>query len=95
MKIFEPKPIGKETFLTSWFIGTILFVIFYLSKETILLIIGVYYFLIAIVINFLILFHEFFQACNDLSNSKRYWISCLYILANIPISMIYLNLMFP
>lgn len=93
MKTIEPKPIGKETFSIYWTIGTFLFVSFYLFKSDIIIQLGFFYVLFAVIINVSILLHEFFQACNDIPNSK-YWISCLFILANIPIAIFYLALLF-
>ncbi|KMQ70359.1 hypothetical protein SDC9_123400 [bioreactor metagenome] len=94
MKTFEQKPIGKHVFVTFWFIGTILLFAFYFSKSDLLLMFGIYYVILAVVINLLILLHEFLQAVNEFTMRSKYWISCLYILANLPITCLYLYIIF-
>lgn len=92
MNFFEPKPIGKETFSIFFTVGSFLFFAYYFSRCNCLIMIGLYFILISIIINSVILFHEFFQALNNLSYSRKYWISCLWITSNIPISIIYLRI---
>ncbi|WP_447951813.1 hypothetical protein [Chryseobacterium koreense] len=94
MKTFEQKPIGKHVFITFWFIGTILFFAFYFSRNSLLFMVGFYYVILAVVINLLILLHEFSQAVNEFSMRSKYWSSCLYILANIPVTFLYLHILF-
>ena len=81
--------LGKITFLTSFLAGTLLLILFLLTKEGILITAGLYYIMMAFVINLLIALYELVEYITDTSGKKSSGNSVLLMLANIPVAIGY------
>lgn len=80
---------GKNTFLISWIIGTVILLLYVLTKSWILVWAGFYYLVAAVVINTIIFFHELLAFVIDVADHKPHGNSALLVLLNIPIAALY------
>ncbi|UZT96911.1 hypothetical protein ODZ84_17050 [Chryseobacterium fluminis] len=85
---------GKNTFLISWIIGTVILLLYVLTKSWILVWAGFYYVLAAAIINMIIFFHELLAFVIDVADHKPHGNSALLILLNVPIAALYFLIFF-
>lgn len=85
---------GKYTFLISFGLGTFLFLLFLMTGNDYLLILGGTYIIFAILVNVTVLLCELLVFLMDVSERKDSGNSVLLLLANIPIAGIYLMIIF-
>ncbi|AZA79191.1 hypothetical protein EG347_17595 [Chryseobacterium sp. G0186] len=85
---------GKYTFMISFILGNLLFLIFLISRSEFLLLFGFAYVMIAIVVNTIVLLYELARYLGVISEEKASGNSVLLLLANIPIALIYLLILF-
>ncbi|QBJ87851.1 hypothetical protein DDI74_16985 [Chryseobacterium gleum] len=83
------SPLGEKTFLISFLLGTSLLLLFWITRAEFLVISGLYYVMIATVVNLLITLYELMEFLSDISGKKRNGNSVLLLLLNIPIALIY------
>jgi len=88
------SPLGEKTFLISFFLGTSLLLLFWITRAEFLVVFGFYYVVIAAVVNLLITLYELMEYLSDVSEKKRNGNSVLLLLLNIPIAFLYLTLFF-
>lgn len=88
-----PGPFSTYLAITSFGIGTLLLILYLLFPETVLLIYAGYcYVLLAILINGIIFLHLFYLFLIHRLKREIIAIRMLILLANIPISLLYLNI---
>ena len=81
--------------LFSFSIGTLLFSCQLLNqKKDILLIYGFLYLIFIAVINLIMLFYLLMQLVVDIENQEQNFIRILILLSNIPISLLYIHIIF-
>lgn len=80
---------GKTVFYLSFALGTLILIIFLLTKSEVLLTIGFYYVLTAAVINIIVFFYEFVSFISNITDNKPHGNSAVLMLLNIPISIVY------
>ncbi|OCA79723.1 hypothetical protein BBH99_05620 [Chryseobacterium contaminans] len=85
---------GKYTFLISLGVGTFLFLLFLITGNDLLLIYGFMYVIFAILVNVTVLVCELLVFLTDISERKDSGNSVLLLLANIPIAILYLLVIF-
>lgn len=89
MENIKFSPEGKTAFYLSFAMGTLILIIFLLTKSEVLLTIGFYYVLAAAVINVIVFFYEFVAFISNSKHNKPHGNSAVLVLLNIPISIIY------
>ena len=90
-----PGPFSTYLAITSFGIGTLLLILYLLFPETVLLIyIGYFYVLLAILINGIAFLHLFYLFIIHPLKREIIAIRMLILLANIPIALLYLNIIF-
>ncbi|NII81933.1 MULTISPECIES: hypothetical protein [unclassified Pedobacter] len=91
MKSTAPKTIsvGQKTAVYSFVFGTMILLIFLLSKYTPLVAVGLYYVLAASVFNMLILLTLLIQFMYYKEHRKKILTTVTFMLLNIPISILY------
>ncbi|SIR16242.1 MULTISPECIES: hypothetical protein [Chryseobacterium] len=94
MRKIKFSPLGAKTFLISFLLGTLLLLLFWITKAEFLVIFGFYYVVIAAVVNLLIILYELMEYLSDISGKKRNGNSVLLLLLNVPVALIYLVLYF-
>ena len=94
MRTIEFSSIGKYTFFISFFIGTFLMITFVLTRSNILMICVFYYTMIAAAINIGVALSELIAYLNNVSEKKNSGNSALLLLVNIPVTLIYLSIVF-
>lgn len=85
---------GKYTFLISLGLGTFLFLLFLITGNDLLLVYGFMYVIFAILVNVTVLVCELLVFLMDISERKDSGNSVLLLLANIPIAILYLLVIF-
>ncbi|MCS3868133.1 hypothetical protein J3D55_001049 [Chryseobacterium ginsenosidimutans] len=85
---------GKVTFCLSFVIGTLILLGYLLTKNDSLVWIGFYYVLIALIINLLMFFHELIFFLSNIPNNKTHGNSALLMLLNVPITILYISIVF-
>ncbi|WP_378103668.1 hypothetical protein [Chryseobacterium sp. sg2396] len=80
---------GKTAFYLSFTLGTLLLIIYLLTRSEFLLIIGFYYVLAAAVINVIVFFYELIFFMSNSTDNKPHVNAAVLMLLNIPISIIY------
>ncbi len=78
--------------LISFSIGTLLLLIFCITHHQLLIEIGVYYTLTAIVVNMVVLFRLLYLLITQKNHQDYYLVKILILLANIPIAFVYLRI---
>ncbi|KXH82731.1 hypothetical protein [Chryseobacterium kwangjuense] len=94
MKKVKYTSLGRNTFLISFLSGTLLLITYLITKADVLLLIGFYFVIIAAVVNMLILLYELIEFLNGLPDKKASGNSVLLLLVNIPVTMLYLYIVF-
>lgn len=94
MKEIKYSTLGRNTFLTSFLSGTLLLILYLITKADFLLILGFYFVIIAAVVNMLVLLYELLEFLTDISDKKSSGNSVLLLLVNIPITILYLFIIF-
>lgn len=89
MKAVKFSQIGKRVFLISWIAGTIILLLFLITKSWFFVWLGFYYLVIAIIVNIIAFFCELLAYVTDIANKKSHGNSALLILSNIPIAVLY------
>ncbi|MCT2408146.1 hypothetical protein NZD88_11395 [Chryseobacterium antibioticum] len=90
MKEIKYSTLGRNTFLTSFLSGTLLLILYLITKADFLLILGFYFVIITAVVNMLVLLYELLEFLTDISDKKSSGNSVLLLLVNIPITMLYM-----
>ncbi|WP_336964405.1 hypothetical protein [Chryseobacterium contaminans] len=85
---------GKYTFVISLGVGTFLFLLFLITGNDLLLVYGFMYVIFAILVNVTVLVCELLVFLMDISERKDSGNSVLLLLANIPIAILYLLVIF-
>ena len=80
---------GKRSAIISFFIGTIIFVIYFISSKAEILLIGYAFIAIAGLINLVILIDILIKSNKDKENRNNIYITCGLMLLNIPIMLFY------
>lgn len=83
------SPVGKNFFLISWIIGTVILFLFLITKSWFFVLLGFYYIVIAIIVNTVVFCSELVTFLMDISDKKSHGNSALLILFNIPIGIFY------
>lgn len=86
--------LGRNTFLISFLSGTLLLLSYLITKADFLLIFGFYFVVITAVVNMLVLLYELLEFLTDISDKKSSGNSVLLLLVNIPITILYLFIIF-
>ncbi|NML70251.1 hypothetical protein HHL23_10625 [Chryseobacterium sp. RP-3-3] len=94
MKEIKYSTLGRNTFLTSFLAGTLLLIVYLITKAHFLLIFGFYFVIIAAVANMLVLLYELLEFLTDIPDKKSSGNSVLLLLVNIPITILYLFIIF-
>lgn len=94
MKKIQYSTVGRNTFLTSLLSGTLLFISYVITEADFLLILGFYFVVIAAVVNLLVLLYELLEFLTDVTDKKSSGNSVLLLLLNIPITILYLLILF-
>lgn len=94
MKKIQYSTVGRNTFLTSFLSGTLLFISYVITEADFLLILGFYFVVIAAVVNLLVLLYELLEFLTDVTDKKSSGNSVLLLLLNIPITILYLLILF-
>ena len=81
--------IGKRSAIISFFIGTTIFVIYFISSEAAMLLIGYAFIAIAGLINLIILIDILIKSNKDKENRNKIYKTCGLMLLNIPIMLFY------
>ena len=81
--------ISRVIALISFILGTLVLITFYLSENAIFAIIGLFYVIIATIINSVFLIALLLKLTKRKSNKKQIVISILLAIFNIPIALIY------
>jgi hypothetical protein len=91
MKNTEPQIIrvGQKTAIYSFAIGTVILLIFLMSKYTPFVAVGLYYVLAAFVINSLILLTLLIQLLYHKEHWRKILATVSFMLLNVPISLLY------
>jgi hypothetical protein len=76
----------------SFAIGTLLLILQVLLHNEILIEIGIYYVIIAIIVNLIMLLYLSFLLFTQLNHQEYYIIKILILLANIPIAFVYMRI---
>ncbi|CAM4100908.1 hypothetical protein FLJU110815_16810 [Flavobacterium jumunjinense] len=93
-KIISDRNLAKLLALLSFSIGTFLLVLFYITKNEIIIIIGFYYVITALLFNSIVFINLIF---NLIVYKTMYWFqlkSTFILLLNIPITLLYLKIVF-
>uniref|UniRef100_UPI004048DFC1 hypothetical protein n=1 Tax=Flavobacterium sp. TaxID=239 RepID=UPI004048DFC1 len=93
-KIISDGKLAKLLALLSFSIGTFLLVLFYITKNEIIIIIGFYYVITALLFNSIVFINLIF---NLIVYKTMYWFqlkSTFILLLNIPITLLYLKIVF-
>lgn len=93
-KIISDGKLAKLLALLSFSIGTFLLVLFYITKNEIIIIIGFYYVITALLFNGIVFINLIF---NLIVYKTMYWFqlkSTFILLLNIPITLLYLKIVF-
>lgn len=80
---------GKNTALISFFIGSIIFLLYFLTSSLIFLIIGYGYFVLCLLFNLGVLAILLFKAISNKKNRSPILGSCGLMLINIPVLILY------
>ena len=83
---------SRNVALISFIIGTLILLTFYFSERTGLVFIGFLYLLVTVVINLIFLIGLIMNLVTKESDRKKTWISIGFLLANIPIVILYYNI---
>jgi len=75
--------------LFSFVMGTILLALFYLTEHAILISIGIFYILFAVIVNSIFLIGLVSKIFSKESDKKQLWISIGIVVLNIPIVILY------
>ncbi|WP_139263399.1 hypothetical protein [Chryseobacterium carnipullorum] len=94
MKKIQYSTVGRNTFLTSLLSGTLLFISYVITEADFLLILGFYFVVIAAVVNLLVLLYELLEFLTNVTDKKSSGNSVLLLLLNIPITILYLLILF-
>lgn len=94
MKKIKYSTVGRNTFLTSLLSGTLLFISYVITEADFLLILGFYFVVIAAVVNLLVLLYELLEFLTNVTDKKSSGNSVLLLLLNIPITILYLLILF-
>ncbi|MBL1222263.1 hypothetical protein JET18_15525 [Chryseobacterium sp. L7] len=94
MKKTRYSTLGWNTFLISFVSGTLLLLGYLITKADFLIISGFYFVLIAAVVNLLILFYELLEFLTNIPDKKSSGRSVLLLLINIPVTMLYMYIVF-
>ena len=91
--VTQMNRVGRYVALGSFAIGTLLVIISYLSvrRPDTIMIFGLYYVMLAVVVNSIVLLLVFISLFSA-KNKRRVWATMGIMLANIPISLLYLVL---
>jgi len=81
--------IGRKSALFSFSIGTLLLLVYLITKAGILLGVGLAYVEIAFFINIAVLVALLFAAIAYCENRNKTWLTILYVLLNLPIAIAY------
>ncbi|WP_160139189.1 hypothetical protein [Chryseobacterium sp. c4a] len=85
---------GKYTFLISSGLGTFLFLLFFITQNEFLLLLGFICVVFAVLVNTLIFLHLLIVFLSDISEEKAAGNSILLLLLNIPIALLYFYILF-
>ncbi|MBB6371905.1 hypothetical protein [Chryseobacterium shigense] len=94
MKKIKFSKLGRDVFLSSFLLGTLLLLVFLITKAYYLLVIGFYFVVTTAIVNMLVLLHELIEFLNDIPNKKASGNSVLLLLMNIPVTILYLLIIF-
>ena len=94
MKKIKFSKLGKDVFLSSFLLGTLLLLVFLITKAYYLLVIGFYFVITTAIVNMLVLLHELIEFLNDIPNKKASGNSVLLLMINIPVTIFYLFIIF-
>lgn len=90
MKKLEFSKLGRNTFLISFLSGTLLFVFYLITRADFLVLTGFYFIIIAAVVNMIVLLYELLEFVTNISDRKSSGNSVLLLLANIPVTILYI-----
>jgi hypothetical protein len=94
MKKIKCSALGRNVFLGSFLTGTFLLVMFLITKADLLTILGFYFVIAAAVVNIIVLLYELLVFLTDASNHKPSGNSVLLLLLNIPVTLLYLFIVY-
>jgi len=89
MKGITKIRIGQITALTSFLLGTVLFLSYVITENDHLLFVGYFFIVIVGGVNLIVLLWLLFQRSEDKAISKGLNLSKLFIVANIPVAILY------
>jgi hypothetical protein len=94
MKNIKFSKEGKIAFSLSFIIGTVLLTGYAVSNNDVFVVMGIYYVLIAAVVNMLVFFHELIFFLSNIPENKAHGNSTLLLLLNIPVTVLYISIVF-
>ncbi|KPE49967.1 hypothetical protein [Chryseobacterium indologenes] len=94
MKTIRYSPLGRNVFLASFLTGTFIFISFLVTRSDFLVTLGFYHVVTAAVVNLIVLLYELIQFLTSVSDHKASGNSILLMLLNIPVTALYLLIVF-
>lgn len=87
---FNQLPYSSRLAITTWLIGTIIFIINFIFPNTEeILITGIFYIVVAVIANGLTLVYLLYKIITDNHNSRYFLIQAGILLLNIPVAVLY------
>ena len=90
MKYFKKEKLGKTVALISFVLGSILIGLYFFTEKAELLLIGFYFIVLIIIINFAVFIASIVEAVTNKQLRKKLLNNCAIMLLNIPVAFFYL-----
>lgn len=94
MKNIKFSKVGKNVFLISWIIGTLILLAYCITKSWFFVWLGFYYVVVAFIVNMIVFFSELLTFITEVADKKPHGNSAMLLLLNIPVTILYISIVF-